>query len=62
MLIFRLLSNAGLPEINPLLELDSSLVDDYQKMLNEWETQMGSLQVFLTQITYLLYEYFCYNS
>ncbi len=47
-MFFRLLSNAGLPEINPLLELDSALVDDYQKMLNEWETQMGSLQVSLT--------------
>jgi hypothetical protein len=42
---FRLLSNSCLPEINPLLELDGVLGDDYQKMLNEWESQMGSLQV-----------------
>jgi hypothetical protein len=39
------LSNAILPEINPLLELDGTLADDYQKMLNEWESQMGTLQV-----------------
>ena len=45
---FSLLSNAGLPETNPLLldqDLDSSVSEDFQKMLNEWENHIGSLQV-----------------
>jgi hypothetical protein len=46
------LSNAGLPEINPLLELDGTLVDDYQKMLNDWETQMETMQVRRTGIDF----------
>jgi len=39
-----LLSNAGLPEMNPLLELGNGVEDDFQKMLNEWENHMDSLQ------------------
>jgi len=39
-----LLSNAGLPEMNPLLELGDGVEDDFQKMLNEWENHMDSLQ------------------
>merc|ERR1719433_848404 len=42
-----LLSNAGLPETNPLLldqDLDNSVSEDFQKMLNEWENHIGSLQ------------------
>ena len=45
---FSLLSNAGLPETNPLLldqDLDNSVSEDFQKMLNEWENHIGSLQV-----------------
>ena len=44
-LTFSLLSNAGLPEMNPLLELGNGVEDDFQKMLNEWENHMDSLQV-----------------
>ena len=46
-LTFSLLSNAGLPEMNPLLELGNGVEDDFQKMLNEWENHMDSLQVSL---------------
>ena len=49
-----LLSNAGLPETNPLLldeELDQNVGEDFQKMLNEWEHHIGSLQV--RQIFYI---------
>ena len=45
---FSLLSNAGLPETNPLLldeDLDQTVGEDFQKMLNEWENHIGSLQV-----------------
>ena len=45
---YSLLSNAGLPETNPLLldqDLDNSVSEDFQKMLNEWENHIGSLQV-----------------
>lgn len=45
-----LLSNAGLPETNPLLldeDLDHSVGEDFQKMLNDWENHIGSLQVYL---------------
>ena len=48
---FSLLSNAGLPETNPLLldqDLDNSVSEDFQKMLNEWENHIGSLQVIYT--------------
>ena len=51
---FSLLSNAGLPEINPLLELDETLADDYQKMLSEWENQMETLQVRTRECSVLL--------
>ena len=47
-LFFSLLSNAGLPETNPLLldeDLDQTVGEDFQKMLNEWENHIGSLQV-----------------
>ena len=40
-----LLSNAGLPEINPLLELENSVEEDFQKMLNDWENHIGAIQV-----------------
>ena len=43
-----LLSNAGLPETNPLLlddDLDPSMGEDFQKMLNDWENHIGSLHV-----------------
>lgn len=43
-----LLSNAGLPETNPLLldeDLDHTVGEDFQKMLNDWENHIGSLQV-----------------
>ena len=46
-----LLSNAVLPEVNPLLELDddhSNVEEDLQKMLNEWESHIGSMQVMFT--------------
>lgn len=42
-----LLSNASLPETNPLLfdeDLDQSVGEDFQKMLNEWEHHIGSIQ------------------
>lgn len=42
-----LLSNAVLPETNPLLldeDLDPSMGEDFQKMLNDWENHIGSLQ------------------
>eukprot|EP00095_Tigriopus_kingsejongensis_P009520 maker-scaffold561_size136864-snap-gene-0.19 protein:Tk09520 transcript:maker-scaffold561_size136864-snap-gene-0.19-mRNA-1 annotation:"PREDICTED: uncharacterized protein LOC100870622" len=39
-----LLSNAVLPEANPLLELDHSIEEDFQQVLDEWETHIGSLQ------------------
>ena len=45
---FSLLSNAGLPETNPLLldeDLDQTVGEDFQKMLNDWENHIGSLQV-----------------
>lgn len=42
----RLLSNAVLPEANPLLELDDSrLDDDFQRMLYDWDNHLGALQV-----------------
>ena len=44
---FSLLSNAVLPETNPLLldeDLDPSMGEDFQKMLNDWENHIGSLQ------------------
>lgn len=41
---FSLLSNAVLPEANPLLELGSHVEEDFQKMLYDWETHMGALQ------------------
>lgn len=40
-----LLSNAVLPETNPLLELDNSIEEDFQQVLNEWESHIGALQV-----------------
>jgi hypothetical protein len=40
-----LLSNAGLPEINPLLDLvDDSVDDDFQRMLSDWENHINTLQ------------------
>lgn len=45
--IYSLLSNAVLPETNPLLldeDLDPSMGEDFQKMLNDWENHIGSLQ------------------
>ena len=46
MLCFRLLSNAGLPEMNPLLDLgDDTGEDDFQKMLSDWESHIDTLQV-----------------
>jgi hypothetical protein len=46
LLYFSLLSNAGLPETNPLLDdVDNVMGEDFQKMLNEWENHIGSLQV-----------------
>ncbi|TRY76234.1 hypothetical protein TCAL_09224 [Tigriopus californicus] len=39
-----LLSNAVLPETNPLLELDNSIEEDFQQVLNEWESHIGALQ------------------
>ena len=41
--IRRLLSNSGLPETNPLLDFSDSMEEDFQKMLNDWESHMGSL-------------------
>ncbi|CAB4056395.1 PPRC1 [Lepeophtheirus salmonis] len=38
-----LLSNAVLPELNPLLEMGESAEEDFQKMLNEWESHLGSI-------------------
>ena len=40
-----LLSNAGLPETNPLLELDSTISEDFQQVLNDWESHIDSLKV-----------------
>ena len=48
MAFFSLLSNAGLPETNPLLldeDLDQSVGEDFQKMLNDWENHIGAIQV-----------------
>ena len=49
-----LLSNAGLPETNPLLldeDLDQTVGEDFQKMLNEWENHIGSLQVSFSRVS-----------
>ena len=49
-LLYSLLSNAVLPETNPLLldeDLDPSVGEDFQKMLNDWENHIGSLQVMI---------------
>ena len=35
-----LLSNAGLPEANPLLDF-GEMEEDFQKMLNDWENHIG---------------------
>ena len=41
-----MLSNAGLPELNPLMELeDDPAEDDFQKMLNDWENHIDTLKV-----------------
>ena len=51
----RLLSNAGLPELNPLMDLgDDPAEDDFQKMLNEWENHIDTLKVLyiITKISY----------
>eukprot|EP00096_Caligus_rogercresseyi_P002116 TRINITY_DN1399_c0_g1_i2.p1 TRINITY_DN1399_c0_g1~~TRINITY_DN1399_c0_g1_i2.p1 ORF type:complete len:837 (-),score=206.20 TRINITY_DN1399_c0_g1_i2:774-3284(-) len=38
-----LLSNAVLPELNPLLEMGESAEEDFQRMLNDWESHLGSI-------------------
>ena len=43
---YSLLSNASLPEMNPLLGLgDDSVEDDFQRMLSDWESHIDTLQV-----------------
>ena len=43
---YSLLSNASLPEMNPLLDLgDDSVEDDFQRMLSDWESHIDTLQV-----------------
>ena len=50
----RLLSNAGLPELNPLMDLgDDPAEDDFQKMLNDWENHIDTLKV--------IYGYYSHN-
>ena len=40
------ISNASLPEMNPLLDLgDDSVEDDFQRMLSDWESHIDTLQV-----------------
>ncbi len=39
-----LLSNAGLPEANPLLDdVENNLGEDFQKMLNDWENHINHI-------------------
>ncbi len=44
-IISSLLSNAVLPERNPLLELGERIEDDFQKMMYEWDSNLVGLQV-----------------
>lgn len=40
------MSNASLPdESNPLLDFKDDLDEDFNKLINEWETHNGSMQV-----------------